>query len=478
MIMQGLWCLIFLCFYASSYAQQVPASVDWVRVPAGKRYSEAAPATKFFIGKNYREDWALPVAMPVFQLKGSGLSIEKLGGGMQTKSLQLEDRSGSEWALRTVDKDAKGALPPKSQNNKLAVSVVQDMISASYPFGALIVPLLAQAINVPTSYPKLYFVPVINDLGKYDTVLGGKVCMLELREPVPGKQKTISTKELLKKIQDDAHNQVDQKGVLRARLLDMLIADWDRHEDQYKWYPVKEGGQTIYHILPKDRDQAFFKSNGWLIRVATLFIMKWVKGFNEDLNNVKNLNYKAQIFDDRFLGSLTRSDWEEISRQVQQQWTDSIIDKAVHQLPKEAYALRGAEIQKKLMGRRDDLVKSALKYYDDVTTIATIYGTENADRFEIKDSNGGLMVRIFEKGQAKPFFEREYVRGETKLIEVYGLAGNDDFSVMANNPIKIRIWGGDGTNSYELKGKRKKIVYDGGNYKVLSAEKTRFKAPK
>lgn len=126
--------------------------------------------------------------------------------------------------------------------------MVQDLISASHPYGALIVPTLAKAIDVPTANPRLYYVPIQNDLGKYDLTFADKVCMLELKDPAPNNVKTISTQELLKELQKSPNNQLTQISVLKARLLDMLIADWDRHEDQYKWYAKMKTEKSLLHI--------------------------------------------------------------------------------------------------------------------------------------------------------------------------------------------------------------------------------------
>jgi hypothetical protein len=35
----------------------------------------------------------------------------------------------------------------------------------------------------------------------------------------------------------------------------MLIGDWDRHYDQWRWAEYKKKGQVIYRPIPRDRDQ-------------------------------------------------------------------------------------------------------------------------------------------------------------------------------------------------------------------------------
>ncbi len=63
---------------------------------------------------------------------------------------------------------------------------------------------------------------------------------------------------------------LDEASYIRARLFDMLIGDWDRHEDQWRWASFKENGKTIYRPIPRDRDQAFsIMADGALLNFAT-----------------------------------------------------------------------------------------------------------------------------------------------------------------------------------------------------------------
>jgi hypothetical protein len=72
------------------------------------------------------------------------------------------------------------------------------------------------------------------------------------------------------KLKDDNDNSLDQKSLLQARLLDMFLMDFDRHEDQWIWNATDNGKGKIFHALPRDRDQPFFISKGFLPSVARL----------------------------------------------------------------------------------------------------------------------------------------------------------------------------------------------------------------
>ncbi len=134
---------------------------DTVLKPASTQYNNTTFLGRFLTGTNYRKVWSTPVSMPVFELSKQGFIIKELGGGQQTKSLRLEDKNKREWVLRTVDKDAEGAVPEKFKI-PLVVNFVQDMISASHPYGALVVGELARANNIIAARPRLFFVPDLN----------------------------------------------------------------------------------------------------------------------------------------------------------------------------------------------------------------------------------------------------------------------------------------------------------------------------
>ena len=53
-------------------------------------------------------------------------------------------------------------------------------------------------------------------------------------------KKIESTDDLLKKLRKDEKYVVDDATYLRARLFDMVIGDWDRHVDQWRWAEFKE----------------------------------------------------------------------------------------------------------------------------------------------------------------------------------------------------------------------------------------------
>src|SRR2546423_8909783 len=90
----------------------------------------------FLIGKNYRREWIQSVKVPVlnFGSEMGGFIPLKEGGGKQTRSIHIQDLSGKQWTLRSVEKFPINALPADLRNATAIKDLVTDGISASYPF--------------------------------------------------------------------------------------------------------------------------------------------------------------------------------------------------------------------------------------------------------------------------------------------------------------------------------------------------------
>ncbi|MDQ3277088.1 MAG: hypothetical protein M3Q06_02105, partial [Bacteroidota bacterium] len=136
-----------------SFAQDKAPSHELVRAKdsvltyASSLYKPNSFLRTLFLGKNYRKEWEQLVTVPVFRFSGSGFTITDLGGGMQTKSLHLVDSLGKVWALRTVDKDVSNA-GVAALRISAGQRIAQDMISAAFPYGAVLAGELAHAIGL------------------------------------------------------------------------------------------------------------------------------------------------------------------------------------------------------------------------------------------------------------------------------------------------------------------------------------------
>lgn len=332
----------------------------FITVPASEKYGSPSVIEKIFFGSNYRREWGTPVTMRVFDIRKTNFRIVQMGGGQQTTSLELLDEKGREWVLRSVDKDVQSGK--KIAQNKIVKAIVQDHVSGSYPYAGLSVPDIAHAVGVSAGEQYLYFVPDDTAFGQYRQAMANKVFILVNDQPQP--QKGIATDTMLAKLKADTQYYVDPKKYLNARLVDWLIADWDRHEDQWKWIEEKTDSGIAFYVVPKDRDQAFYKSNGLLVKFVGLFFMPHIDRFNKSGRGIKSLGMKAKELDKQILDPLRKGDWETIIREFQDNVTDSVIESAIRKQPPEIFAIRGKELIQKLRSRRDGLLKHVMKYYD------------------------------------------------------------------------------------------------------------------
>ncbi len=441
---------------------------DSVIVSASEKYDEASALKRFFLGNNYRKEWAAKVKLKVFDLNkiNGGMEILSLGGGKQTTSLRLKDKEGKEWALRTIDKNPEKAIP-EFLRGTIAQDIVDDMISASHPYAALSIPDLAKAVHVVVATPKYYFVPDDPAFGIYRSRVANTVCLLEEREPTPDETDTKSTQKVMSKVLEDNDNTIDQPQVLRARLLDMFIGDWDRHLDQWKWGTRDTGKGKVYYAIPRDRDQAFFNSDGLFLKALSLNLFRYLKGFSKNINDVNWLNWEERDLDRFFLNRLTRTQWKNIIDTFQHDMSDSVIEAAINKMPREIVAIDGDNIISKLKSRRDDLMKQGLIYYAFLAQIVTVPGTNDKEYYKITTESDSLRVQVYKRKKSylslsTLMFDRKFDERETKEIWLYGLNDDDYYNVDANtnSKIKLRIIGGKGSDTFNIAGNISNSLYD------------------
>src|SRR5205823_9648717 len=123
----------------------------------------------------------------------------------------------------------------------------------------------------------------------------------------------------------------DQHAFIKARLFDMLINDWDRHEDQWRWGAVEEKNDVkIFKPVPQDRDQAFFKFNGVLLKfLIGASGQKYFQSFANTIPNVQWFNYEERDLDRLFANGMTLADWQNAATELQQSLTNSVIEQSI-----------------------------------------------------------------------------------------------------------------------------------------------------
>ena len=459
--------------------EQNPDAVDSVKVQAGKHYKRGF-VHRIFWGTHYRPVWAAPVTVPVFDMdttKG-GLEIEKLGGGFQTTSLTLVNKEGFTYALRSLDKDPKEVLP-KFWRNTFVLNILRDQISAINPYGAFVLPPLAKAAGIPHASPELVYVrPNDAAFGEHEDEFSDRLFAIEEKyndkraiTPALGNATDIvgSGKVLNNRYGDDDHF-IDQLAFAKARLFDLLVHDWDRHEGQWEWAKYEKGKDNYYRPIPKDRDNVFYRFQDGII--PWIFSRNWAirkfESFDDEFNDVYALMINSRFIDERALAQVTRAQFDSLARELQQAITDDVIARGVQNYPDSVYKLVGESTRRKLINRRDKLHEAANKFYEILAEEVLVVGTDLEDEFEVNrldDEKTEVIVR--RDSDDKVVYRRTFYRSETKLITLHGLAEDDKFKISGkvNRGIKIKIYGGRGEDEIEDKsdvkrGGKKTWVYD------------------
>ncbi|WP_240336886.1 metallophosphoesterase [Rufibacter psychrotolerans] len=476
--------------YAKTTTQQEKIAVatedykdSTITVAANPVYAAGGGIKRALLGQHYRSVWKTPVQMPMLDLEREkgGLTPYQKGGGKQTTSLKLRNEEGREYTLRSINKDPTNVLPEALQET-FARDLLQDQISAQHPYGALIAAQLADAAGVYHTNPKLVYIPNDPRLRQYLDEFNNTMAFLEEDADedhsdvasLGNATNIVGTEKVLERKRNDHDNRVNEQEFAKARLLDMLIGDWDRHEGQWRWVETRSGEDNrTYRPVPEDRDVAFFKGDGiipWL--VSRRWAVRNFQNFGKDYADYKGLNLTALTVDRTFLSSVTREQWIALANEMKNALTDQAIENAVRQMPPEVYPLSGPEIIAKLKSRRDLLPRVAEKYYVHLAEDVDIAGSDKREKFEVhrlSDDETEVIVRkINKEGEvSKELYRRKFFHKETEEIRLYGLGGDDVFEVtgrVRNSPM-VRIIGGEGNDaisdqSFVKGGVRKTKVYD------------------
>jgi len=446
---------------------------------------------RFWYGNHYRTTWTTPVQVPYLDLDKTfnGLNIYKKGGGRQTTSLKFKSGNGTEYTFRSVNKD-----PSKALNYKLRPSfisrVFRDQTSTQHPYGALAVAPLLDKIDVLHANPKLYSLPNDAKLGPFQVKYGGLFGMLEENPGKPNNEGELfggaddierSTK-LFRDFYKNQKRRVNQSEFVRARLFDMLVGDWSKHEDNWKWAAYeKEDDWVIYRPIPRDRDHVFSRQDGIIPWLADRrFALTNIENFDKDYKDVLSLTWQARHMD-RFLATeATKETFLKEVKFIQENITEKDIENAVRAMPAETYEKSGKEVEMKLKNRLKTLETAALKYYALLAKEVEVLGSIEEEHFQITYlNNGTIEVKTFGKNGTDLLYQRVFLPEETKEIRVYGLGGDDTFKIDGGgqSKIQVRTFGGPGDDVFQdnaanqqtlLYDKSKSTKYEvNGNSKIV-----------
>jgi len=423
-------------------------------------YRKFGPIYKWAFGDNNKELFETPYTYPILRLDEfvGGVEVTKRGGGGQTNSLRLTDKQGRDYALRSIRKDPTRLLPVQARVGPL-ITLTQDVFFTANPFGALTAADIAEGVDIPHAYPRLVYLPAHPQLGNLNATFANDLYLLEERPnnewigeggPFGAPRKIDGRDDVLRRVQESYKDQVDQQALVRARLLDVLLGDFDRHSDQWRFaeYKDKESGISKWKVIPRDRDQAMLKIDGALLKLGgmTLPSVREVQNFDSKQPWIKDFTFQARMLDRRFLNELTLEDWTTAAKELQTKLTDKEIENSFNDWPKEAQVGRKEKYVAAFKARRDDLITYATKIYTFLAKEVYVVGTDEDDFFDIRrNDDGSLTVDIYRYKKQKKgvrYYHRIFSPSETKSVQLFGLREEDRFEVSGsskNASVKVRI---------------------------------------
>ncbi|MFH6999861.1 metallophosphoesterase [Flavobacterium sp. FlaQc-57] len=440
---------------------------------------------KFLFGNHYRKYYSLPIEAKIATLDTlmGGLKPIREGGGHQSISLRLSDSKGREYVMRAMKKSATQFLQSVAFKDQYIVNDFEDtyaenflldFYTTSHPYTPFAVGNMADQLGLAHTNPILYYIPKQNALKEFNSNFGDGLYMVEERpadnhldaKNFGSPSDIISTSDMMKNLHKDEKYTVDENVYIKARLFDMLIGDWDRHDDQWRWGEYKQGNKVVYKPIPRDRDQAFSKYDGTLLSLLmNIPALRHMRTFKAKIDNVKWLNREPYPLDLAFLKTSDKKDWIAQAKYIQENLSDSDIDNAFKSLPKEVQDETIEDIKQKLRSRKGELQKYASEYFDVLSHTVMIAGTDKKDKFVINhNAKNSIEIQVYrvKKEGDELVYTKNINDAKTKNLWIYGLDDNDVFQVTGDHKskTKIRLIGGQNNDTYNIENGKRVIVYD------------------
>ncbi|GEQ87219.1 hypothetical protein ULMS_27270 [Patiriisocius marinistellae] len=441
-----------------------------------------------FWGNHYRAVYGTEVTAntAILDTLYGGLEVMRKGGGHQTKSLRLKTKDGKEYNMRALKKSAVQFLETTTFqgidgevyfDNTIPANLISDFYTAAHPYGAFAIPTLAKAAQVYYTTPELFYVPQQKALGKFNEEFGDALYMIVERPTDDYLNKknfgypddVESTDDLLEKLRRDESYTVNEPAYIKARIFDMLIGDWDRHSDQWRWAEIEVGNDKKEFLpIPRDRDQVFANFDGEFLDAlrAMMGTVNQFGVYGEDIGDIKWFNEAGSKLDRALIKRSGKEVWIAQAKFLQNAINENIIDDAFSALPEETQGKTTQEIKEKLLLRKANLVNIVERYYTQFSKFQMLTGTDKDDLFEIERKSDGVTnisaYRIKDGEKGDVLFERSFSSETTEEIWLYGLDDKDVFKVSGdgNNLIKMHAIGGQNNDTFDVQNGKKIYIYD------------------
>jgi hypothetical protein len=335
------------------------------------------PPSALYRKAAYARAWEMRARLPVVDLEqfAGGLTPRRRGKH-ESSNLRLDGENGIRFKFRGFKDNL-----PKDAPEIPAVPFLQDLLQGryamSFPYGAEVAASLADAAGVYHTFPRICVLPDSPALDRYREDFALVPGCLEVHpaniEAVHtlygNAYRILKTRKFLETLLKNPIERVDTERLFQARFLDALLADWDRHEGQWKW--VQASKHAPWAPIALDRDMAFFDMRGTPGELALDARVDWERSrfrgeffsFGKRILNPAGLMERGAFLDRRFLASRSREEWIKAARAFQKSMHDTALENAVNTLPEPIFAAFGETLLKTLKTRREAMERFALEYH-------------------------------------------------------------------------------------------------------------------
>lgn len=419
---------------------------------------------KILFGSLNSKFYSKEVSVPQLDLttaKG-GLKPVRLGGGMQTVSLRLEDENGQIYLARSLKKDPEKSMPVSLRIEPFE-NIVEHYFMAANPLGFLTASTLESSANILHTTPQLMYLPKQEALRPYNDEIGDELVLFRERadddwrgkESYGYSKELMSSSNMIEKLHKNK-GKVDAEMYLRARLVDYLLNDWDRHADQWRWAEIEKDDEKIYQPIPRDRDQVFSQFNGWVINILKFYspdflqLRSWDDHLSE--KDITWMHFKSAMLDNLVLHQLSNEQWKKQTGYIKENITAETVETAMSKLPP-SFAEEASSIQYNMQSRLEDIENTSQLLKKVLKKKSLVMGSDDEDKIYIDITKNSVSVKVKseEDGEEIIIFENTFTTDLTEEIWIMGLDDDDEYIITGDehSDIDLLLLGGYGKDTYD-----------------------------
>ena len=388
--------------------------------PAARRWSPATTtrtgSTASSSATTTARPGATPVSVEVLDLgkEAGGLTPARRVGGQQTKGLALTGADGRSYTFRGLEKDASHLLDvvDPALKDSVFAKLLNDQMAAQHPASELIARGILEAVGIPVPEWRLVVLPDDPALGAVPQGLrrapsaSSPSTRSRRRAPSPASRarpRSSTTSTLYKQLEAGEGDAADTQALLKARLVDIFMGDWDRHRKQWRW--AKVPGNPLWVPIPEDRDQAFSRYEGMRARLGRGAA---IPASRSSARSIRTSAGSPTTAPSRTAASSSAS--REKTSSAPRRSSRASSPTPPSRRPSGACRRSGTRSTARgwsteLKARRDALPEVAAKYHEHLARGVDVYLTNQSERIEAKRLGDGKMdvtVRMRRARTARP----------------------------------------------------------------------------